>query len=65
MAIRIIQIRHSYAPPIYGCRWCGFVKQDHHRGIYTKGREFHKFTAPTAEQVSARWAVHQKAYQAG
>jgi len=49
-------IRHHFAPPPNGCRWCGYTKLAHGQQ-YTSGR-WHRWTAPTDAQRKARLLTH-------
>lgn len=50
-------IRHRLAPPVNGCRWCGYLKGEHGQ-MWSRAHAWHAWTAPTGAQRKARLLAH-------
>ncbi|MFD8509647.1 hypothetical protein ACFV27_00675 [Streptomyces antimycoticus] len=57
--LRRTVIRWTSTPLPGGCRWCGVPPFGHGTDRWAASKGWHKFTAPTEEQVAARQAARQ------
>lgn len=59
MGIKLLRLRHKYAPATEGCRWCGIERRLHGKQwvpIRTVSR--HSYVEPTPKQIAARIRAH-------
>lgn len=53
MGIRILTLRHRTAPPLNGCRWCGFLPLEH-ANRWVPSKRWHDHEDATDAQRAAR-----------
>lgn len=60
MGIKILAMRHRFAPEVNGCRWCGASQQEH-ANRWIRSRGWHTHVEPTDAQRKARLKAHIEA----